>query len=68
MDDETINDMIDNAGYVEGLRPQWSDSVKIIQRLVDIHTSNLLRNGGYTREAHKEVDEINKHWARILQG
>jgi len=35
---------------------------------VNLHNQNLLRDRGYSREAHQEVSVINKHWNRILQG
>ncbi len=68
MDDETIDDMIEKAGYIEGLRPQWAESMQVVQGVINLHNQNLLSSKGYTREAHDEVSEINKHWARILQG
>ena len=37
MDDETVKDMIEKAGYVDGLRPQWRESVDVIQRIVNLH-------------------------------
>ena len=68
MDDETVKDMIEKAGYVDGLRPPWRESVDVIQRIVNLHNQNLLREQGYTRQAHNQVSEINEHWTRILQG
>ena len=43
MDDETVKDMIEKAGYVDGLRPQWRESVDVIQRLSLIHISEPTR-------------------------
>ena len=68
MDDDTVKDMIEKAGYVDGLRPQWRESVDVIQRIVNLHNQNLLREQGYSREAHSQASEINEHWTRVLQG
>ena len=68
MDDDTVKDMIEKAGYVDGLRPQWRESVDVIQRIVNLHNQNLLREQGYTREAHSQASKINEHWTRVLQG
>lgn len=68
MDDETVKDMVNKAGYVEGLRPQWHESMEAIQKVINLHNQTLLRDRGFTREAHQEVSVINRHWNRILQG
>jgi len=68
MDDETVKDMIEKAGYVDGLRPQWRDSVDVIQSIINLHNQNLLRDAGYTRQAHNQAAEIRQHWTRVLQG
>ena len=37
MDDETVKEMVDKAGYVEGLRPQWHESMEAIQKVINLH-------------------------------
>lgn len=69
--DSEIQDMIDNAGHL-GIngnpRPAWQDSVQVIQRIVNLHCDDLLREMNFTREAHDKISEIRTHWTRILQG
>jgi len=70
MSDKWVDDMIDQAGHVgeQTLRPAWSDSVQVVQRIVNLHCDKMLRDGNMSREAHNEVTEVRKHWTRILQG
>lgn len=68
-EDTEIQAMIDNAGHLGAtVRPEWSDSVQVIQRIVNLHCDKMLREMEMSREGHDKVSEIQTHWARILQG
>lgn len=68
-DDFEIQAMIDNAGHIgENPRPEWSESVQVIQQIINLRCDRILMEFGRSREAHDEVSEIQRHWARILQG
>jgi len=69
-DDYLVTALIDNAGHVGHIpeRIEWSVAVETIQRIVNLHADNILRDGEMSREAHDEAERIRSHWARILKG
>lgn len=69
-DDYLVTALIDNAGHVGQMpeRIEWSVAVETIQRIINLHTDDVLRDGGFSREAHNEAEKIRSHWSRILQG
>ena len=74
-EDAEVEEMIVNSGHIgmnpcfeNTSRPAWQDSVQVIQRIVNLHCDDLLREMNFTREAHDKISEIRTHWTRILQG
>lgn len=70
-EDYLVTALIDNAGHVGTMpkeRIEWSVAVETIQRVVNLHADNILREGEMSREAHDKAQNIRANWARILQG
>jgi hypothetical protein len=77
-DDQIVEDMISNSGAIgvlgeeiflqRGTRPDWSESVSVVERIVNLYCDKMLRELEFTREGHNAVDQIRRHWSRILEG
>ncbi len=46
----------------------WPTAVSELDRVVDLHISNILIDGKYSREAHRNTWKIRAAWERIKRG
>jgi len=46
----------------------WLKAVQQIEGVINLRASELLRDGGHSREAHQAKDSLLLAWKRILKG
>lgn len=46
----------------------WLEAVQQIEGVINLRASELLRDGGHSREAHQAKDNLLLAWKRILKG
>jgi len=46
----------------------WLEAVQQLEGVINLRASELLRDGGHSREAHQAKDSLLLAWKRILKG
>ena len=46
----------------------WLEAVQQIEGVINLRASELLRDGGHSREAHQAKDNLILAWERVMKG
>lgn len=46
----------------------WLEAVQQIEGVINLRASELLRDGGHSREAHQAKDNLLLAWKRVMKG